>query len=524
MNQGETPVRGGSSGEGREHLHRGAMGVSDIVFFIVAAAAPLTAVAGGQAVAYLVTGNQGLPAVFLFYGIVLALFATGYATMSHYVTGAGAFYAYVARGLGRAAGLGTAFIALVAYNAMQIGIYGLYGVALTGYLNLKLGTSIDWWVVVLLTIGIIGVLGVLQIDLNAKVLGVVLAAEVFVVVLFDLAILTDPGPQGLTWSQFLPTTALEGGTLGAALVFGIASFVGFESAALYSEEARDPRRTVARATYIAVALVAIFYAVSSWLLAVAAGPATITSPERLAAEGYTTAGAPDPTTVLFIAGAERLGAWFADVGGLFFATSLFAALLSFHNAVARYIFALGRERVLPAFLSRVNPRTEAPYAASLTQTALALAIVAVFAVLGLDPVLTLFTWLTNTGALGVVALLSLLSFSVVAFFLSDGRGESRAKRLIAPLLAGAVLIVVLVLVVLNFNVLLTGDPAAPLDPLAVVLPAVVLGAGFVGLLTALFLRSRSPAVYAGIGEGGPAYRAEERTPGVESPPVPEEQR
>ncbi len=239
----------------------------------------------------------------------------------------------------------------------------------------------------------------------------------------------------------------------------------------------------------------------------AAGPATITDPDRLAEAGFTSGGAPDPTTVLFVAGAERLGAWFAEVGVLFFATSLFAALLSFHNAVARYIFSLGRERVLPRVLGQVHPRKQAPYAASLTQTALAFVVVTVFAVLGLDPILTLFTWLTNTGALGVVALLTLLSFSVVAFFRNDARNEGGFARLIAPLVAGLVLAVVLVLIVLNFNVLLTSTPGAPLNPLAVVFPVLVLGAGVVGFVVAVAMRSRRPAVYAGIGEGVAAVQA-----------------
>ena len=36
----------------------------------------------------------------------------------------------------------------------------------------------------------------LQIDLNARVLAVLLILEVIVVALFDFAILADPGPQG----------------------------------------------------------------------------------------------------------------------------------------------------------------------------------------------------------------------------------------------------------------------------------------------------------------------------------------
>ena len=71
------------------------------------------------------------------------------------------------------------------------------------------------------------------------------------------------------------------------------------------------------------------------------------NPDELVAAGFATGNGPDPTTVLFITGQDRLGAFWGDSASLLFATSLFAALLSFHNAVSRYTFALGREGVLP---------------------------------------------------------------------------------------------------------------------------------------------------------------------------------
>ncbi len=217
----------------------------------------------------------------------------------------------------------------------------------------------------------------------------------------------------------------------------MASFVGFESAAIYSEECRDPKRTVARATFIAVGLIAVFYALSSWLLGVAAGPDTMVSPDKLVAAGFTTGDAPDPTTVLFITGQDRLGAFWGDAASLLFATSLFAALLSFHNAVSRYTFALGREGVLPSVFGRVNPSTGAPWIASATQTVLALAVVIVFAIAGADPVLKLFTWLTNLGALGVLALMAATSFAVVGYFRKRPEaGLTTWSSQIAPALAG----------------------------------------------------------------------------------------
>ncbi len=487
-------------------LHRRALGVPDLVFFIVAASAPLTAVAGGQAATYLVTGNQGVPFMFIPLGIILALFAVGYAAMSRHVTNAGAFYAYVARGLGKVWAVGAAFIALIAYNAMQIGIYGLFGVAMGAFMADKVGITLDWWWWCLIGGAIIGVLGVLQIDLNARVLAVLLILEVVIVALFDFAILADPGPQGITGTGFDPSVAF-GTAVGATLTFCVASFVGFESAAIYSEEVRDPKRTVARATFIAIGLIAVFYALSSWLVGIAAGPETIVSPDALVAAGFTTpdGAAPDPTTVLFITGADRLGAFWGDSASLLFATSLFAALLSFHNAVSRYAFALGREGVLPRALSHVQPRTGAPYVASLLQTTLALAIVGVFAIAGADPVLKLFTWLTNLGALGVLLLMATTSFAVVGYFRRHPEaGVSGWAGRIAPALAGVALLVVLVLGVLNFNVLITSATDAPTDKMTIILPVILFGAGAIGLLLGAWLKSAKPETFARIGEGAAA--------------------
>jgi amino acid transporter len=485
-------------------LHRRALGVPDLVFFIVAASAPLTAVAGGVATTYLVTGNKGVPFMFIPLGIMLALFAVGYAAMSRYVTNAGAFYAYVARGLGKVQGVGAAFVALIAYNSMQIGIYGLFGVALGAFMSDKLGIDLAWWAWCLIGGGIIGVLGVLQIDLNARVLAVLLCLEVLVVAIFDLAIVADPGPEGLTTVGFDPSVAF-GSAVGATLTFSVAAFVGFESAAIYSEEVRDPKRTVARATYIAVGLIAVFYALSGWLLGNAAGPSTMIDPVALGKAGFGTPDAPDPTTVLFIAGQSRLGAFWGDTASLLFATSLFAALLSFHNAVSRYGFALGREHVLPRAFGRVNDRTGSPYVASITQTALALTVVAVFALAGADPVLKLFTWLTNLGALGVLLLLAATSFAVVGHFRRHPHPEvgEWAGR-IAPMIAGILLVAVLVLGVLNFNVLITGMTGAPTDKMTIILPVILFGGGILGLVLGAVLKRNRPDVYARIGEGAVA--------------------
>ena len=121
----------------------------------------------------------------------------------------------------------------------------------------------------------------------------------------------------------------------------------------------------------------------------------------------------------------------ADIATLLFCTSLFAASLSFHNAVSRYFFALGRAGVLPSVFGRTRG-SGAPYVGSIAQTLIAASVVAIFALSDNDPVLELFTWLTNLGALGVIALLALASFAVVGYFSRHPHGETTWTSRIAP--------------------------------------------------------------------------------------------
>jgi amino acid transporter len=500
VGDGAKPAEGG--------LQRRSLGVPDLVFFIVAASAPLTAVAGGQAATYLVTGNRGIPFLFIPLAIVLGVFAVGYAAMSRHVADAGAFYTYVTRGLGRIPGVGVAFAALISYNAMQIGIYGLFGTAMASFMGEKIGIHLDWYWWCLVAGAIIAVLGLLQIDLNARVLAVLLCLEVLVVAIFDIAIGVKPGPEGLSGVGFNPSVA-TGTALGSALVFSVASFVGFESAAIYSEECKDPKRTVARATFIAIALIGIFYALSSWLLADAIGPNRIIDPNALIHGGYTTAGAPDPTTVLVKSGTSRLGEAWGDAASLLFCTSLFAALLSFHNAVARYFYALGRERVFPQAFATVNQRTGAPVFASAVQSTIALVVVGAFAVAGADPVLKLFTWLTNLGSLGVLLLMATVSFAVIAYFRAHPEYKVGLYRsTIAPLISGVALVAILVLGVANFNVLITSSTNAPEDTMSIVLPIILFAAAILGMVVAAVIRARDPDRYRRIGERTPTEEAE----------------
>lgn len=471
-------------------LRRRRLGVVHLVFFTVAASAPLTVLAGGVTTAYAVSGNQGVPLAFLGVAAVLVLFAVGYAAMSRHVANAGAFYSYLARGLGRPAGVAGSFVALVGYNAIQIALYGLFGSAMSDFVAEIAGLRLPWWTWALLALLAVGWLGLLRVDLNARVLAVLLVVEVLVVIGFDVAGFTRPAEGAVTLDPLLPSTLFASG-IGAVVAFTVASFTGFESGAIYSEEARNPRSTVARATFIAVSFTGLFYALSAWAMVASTGPSQLQA--RAAEEG---------PGLVFAPLAETFGPVVADVATLLMLTSVFAALLSFHNSVARYLFALGRERVLPGVLATVGARSGGPLAGSLAQSALALVVVIGFAVSAADPMLALFSWFSGLSAIGVVLLMTGTSVAVIGFFRRNRSAPASVwARLIAPALAAVLLAAILVVLVGNFDALLGTDPSSPVRW---ILPAVVLLAAVGGAGWALRLRRDRPEIYAGIGGGEPA--------------------
>ena len=468
-------------------LRRRRLGTLDIVFFSVAAVAPLAVVGGVVTATYAVTGVTGVPLSFIILALALGLFAVGYAAMSRYVANAGAFYSYLAHGLGATPAVGGAFVALVAYNSLQIGIYGLYGAAFADFISSLTGLTLPWWVWAAAALLLVGLLGVRRVDLNARVLAVLLVLECIVVVLYDIGAFGHPAAGGSTFAAAFSPSSLFVPGVAAVFAFGVTAFIGFEAGAIYSEECRNPRVTVARATFVAVAFVGVFYAVSSWAMLVTVGPENIQN-ESTASVG------------LVLAGLEaHWGGTVSTIAGLLFLTSNFAALLSFHNGVARYLFALGRERVLPVALSRVGTRSGGPVAGSLAQSALAVVVLTIFVLSGTDPVLEMFTWLSGISAVGVVLLMAGTSAAVVGFFRGRSTAATTWQRLIAPTLATIALVALLVLIIGNFDALLGTDPTSPLRW---ILPGIVLLAGLLGVLWALQIKNSRPDVYASIGTTG----------------------
>jgi amino acid transporter len=467
----------------QSRLKRNQLGTGGIVFMVLAAAGPLAAIFVGTAASVGFGNGIGTPGVYLLVSIVLALFAVGYVEMSRHVVSVGAFYAYVTKGLGRPLGFSTAILAVLAYNAYVVALVAFFG----GYASFAMENLVHvhwaWQVWAAIGFSLVAVLSFFGIDLSAKVLGLLMACEVLVLLTLDIAILVNQGPGAFTLHAFSPGTVFTG-AIGVSVIYGFSSFVGFEATAIYSEEAREPRKTVPRATYIAIAMISTFYVVTIWALIAGYGADHAVATARH-----------DPENFVFALNEKYVGGFTNEAMDVLICTSLFAALLAFHNATARYMYALARDGVLPEPLRRIHPRFGSPYVSGAVQLAITAVIVIVCMVAGLEPLGDIAAGFLGLGALSIICLQGMTSVSVIGFFRRRG-GGARWNTFVAPLLAALGLGAGTVLSIIHYSDL-TGAETPLLNKLWVLVPAAIL----LGLPLAALVKRLRPRIYARFGDG-----------------------
>ncbi len=460
---------------------RGSLGVTAIVFMVVAAAAPLTVVGGAAPLGMLLGNGVGFPALYAASAVVLLLFSVGLAAMTRHLPRPGAFFTFVGHGLGRPAGAGAATLALLTYTTIQVAVHGYMGYLLGITVAGLGGPDVPWYVWSLAVVVLVGVLGYRHIDLSSKVLGVLLVAEVGIVLVLVAAVVSRGGADGLSLAPFAPAQVVSGSP-GVGLMFAIAAFIGFEATAIFRDEAKDPDRTIPRATYAAVIGIGVFYTLASWALVMAWGP-----------DGVLAEAAKDPGSLILVTATRYIGGAGEAVLNVLLLTSMFACVLSFHNVITRYQHAMANAALLPGRLGLVHRRHASPHTSSVVQTVTAIVLTVLFAVLGLDPVLQVFSWFSGVATLGIAVLMAATSLAVVVYFRRNRADVRVWNTVVAPLLGFVGLVASAVLIWANFPTLVGDVDAAGHSAFGVVsavLTGLVVVVPVVGVVQALVLRRR----------------------------------
>lgn len=463
-----------------DKLSRDSLGVFGVVFLVLAAVAPLTGIIVITALGLALGNGAGMVGSFIIVTAILLLFGVGYAQMSKLLVSAGGFYAVVLKGLGKPAALVAALVAMLGYNCFVAGAIGTIGFFTQTVIAQLTGLDVHWFIWALVAVTAAFLLSRQGIDFSAKVLGVGLILEVSILIIFDIAVLIR---DGYTLDVFSPTIVFSGGA-GIGFLFAANAFVGVEATGLFSEEARNPRQTIPRATYAAIGFIGLLAAVTTWAIVSALGAADT---QGIAAE-HLAAG-----DLVFFLSSQYLGEGLTTTMMILLLVSLFAALMALHNSATRYIYSLGRARILMQWLSRTRPNGF-PQRASMAQFAVGLVVAGLFAVFGLEPLTSLIPSMTGFGTLGILTLQLLATLAIVVHFrrIRDRRWWS---TLLAPGVGLLGLGVVVVLAISNFSVLAGSDA-----PVITMLPWLLAVAVVGGLLLARHLRRNKPEIYEGLGQ------------------------
>src|SRR5215475_1558245 len=167
-------------------LRKDALGVPQIVFFVVAAAAPLTAVVGVTPAAFSLGNGPGVPLTFVLVGALYLLFSAGFTAMSGFIGSAGGFYSYIVAGLGATVGVAGAMIALATYTAVALAVYALFGIFLNDFVTANGGPTVAWWIYAFALAALVFACGRRNIEFSGSVLAWCLVAEVTVLLVLSL--------------------------------------------------------------------------------------------------------------------------------------------------------------------------------------------------------------------------------------------------------------------------------------------------------------------------------------------------
>jgi amino acid transporter len=434
-------------------------------------------VAGGSTpLAFLLGGVACLALAFVVIGFTRRMATAGYA------------YTYASRSLGKEAGFMAGwlyFFGFICFVPMTMSGVGFLASDLLG-LSPKL-----WILFFFIGMALYVVLSVIRIKVTTRVQLVVGIVTVAVIVVIDLVTTAKGGSHGQALGAFTFSHTNSGGFNGVfyGIIFGVTSYIGFETAADFGEETARPRRNIPIAVIVATLFAVVLYLWTTYSITIGYG---VNNGAKMGL---------DPVALKTTA-STFVGPWLgtlAEIGGM---CAAFIVSVACATAASRTLFAMGREGVLPRAFGRTHPRFKTPVIATAAVTALAIVMALVMGYPLSDsafgqPLSNYYFWATAGTLLVIVVYIMICIGGIVYFW------NTRASRNWNPLVHVGIPVVGAVV----FGAALYGSihPAPP--GILKWTPYVALVWLALGIGVLLWLRSSRPDQVAQIGsilgeEGG----------------------
>ncbi|WP_420000504.1 APC family permease [Streptomyces boninensis] len=331
--------------------------------------------------------------------IAMGFTAYSYAQMVRVVPSAGSVFAYARVGLGPGPGFIAGWMVMLDYLLIPAVAYLFSGIAMNA-----LVPAVPAWAWTAAAMVITTALNMAGVRTAAKVGFAVLAMEVLVLAVFVVSALVVLARDGAQRGWLTPLGGGSGFEIGAVLTgvsVAVLSYLGFDAIAGFAEEARGGSRRVARALLVCLVFTGLLFVLQTYLAALLA-PFDASDLQKH----------PDRQDTAFYDAAEAgIGHWMHNLVAVSKAIGAAFAALAAQAAASRLLFAMARERRLPAVLSRVDAGSGTPRRALAVSAVLA-AVAAIWASRTGDGLSRLVT-LVDIGALSAFAL---LHASVIAYF------------------------------------------------------------------------------------------------------------
>jgi amino acid transporter len=334
------------------------------------------------------------PLVYLIGAIAMLFTALSYKQMTSEFPVAGSAYSYVQRGMNPYIGFLAGWIIILDYSIVP----GL----LIKFSTVWLGAIISdfpMWLIVLAFTAIVTAI----VAINGKVanwinniflIGQLALIAIFITCALKVVFINGYGVGGFSFKPFYNSETFSFSAIASAATLGMLGFIGFDSIATQSEEAKNARKTVGRSVVLSLIIIALLFLGQAYM-------ASLVHPDYLNLDtgmGY--------FDVIREAGGDLLYYAFISLGVIFVGI---ANVIPVMSAISRVLFAMGRDNTIPfsGFFKQVNKKYQTPMNATLFIGVLSLVVTFT---LSLD----LLSRLVNFGAMSTYFLLNI---AVIVHFL-----------------------------------------------------------------------------------------------------------
>ena len=345
-------------------LKHNSIGLPQVVFQAVTHMAPAVSLAFTVLVAAGFVGPT-LPLVMIFSLIAMIPVALSIGQLAKEIPSAGGLYGYVSAGLGRRMGFLVGWLLLIIEPLVTPLILLLSSFIVGDFFNTYFGINLHWVVWVFITALVFLVLTYRDVKFSLGATLVLGTYEITLFLIFAIFVILKVGSHN-TMEVFNPAHSVMGSNgLFKGVVLAITALLGYESAAAFGEEAKDPKRTIPRAMFIALILIGVWYIILTYAWIVGIG-----------FDGFTKAATTDPNLI------ATVGKQFWGGASVLLTLALINGIIANGGAAintgSRVMFAMSRAGVLPEVFGKTHPKHQTPQLGVLAQIGAGIIIALIF--------------------------------------------------------------------------------------------------------------------------------------------------